>query len=183
MTKCIQCRRLVKLIWELVEDKKCALTTLFHFRARPLAQLADRNSKIWTPKPTRRCTAYICRSFGISNAGWSFFGWNGEDFLNYSMSQVVKTWSELKNPGVIVPLGISDRTIHAWLRTLTVATQRPILLLVPPFKNSCWARELLSHLTRVTAPLYLDLYWTAETRRTRNKCRCYWAYLWRPRTR
>ena len=168
-------------IWGIVEEHQCALTTLFHYRARPLAQVADRNSKIWTPKPTRKGTAYICRSFGIDNAKWAFFGWNGEDFLNHKMTEVVKTWSGLKNPAIIVPLGISDRTIHAWLRTLLGSAQRPALLLVPPFKNTAWARNLLSHLTRVSVPLFLDIWWSAETRRTRNKCRCYWAYLWKPR--
>ena len=164
----------------MVTKMSCALNPLFHYRAQPRAQVADRNSKIWVPQPSKRGLGFICNKLGIQSGRWYFFGRNGTDFINYQMSSYLYHWTGLKNPAIVVPIGIHPRIIHAWLRAFKKAVQRPTLVLVPPFTNTPWFRELFSHLPRVIVPFSEKNWWTRETYLTKGNWRTYLAFCWKP---
>ena len=158
----------------------CALTPVFHYRARPLAQVADRNSKIWAPQPTRVALAFLCARFKIRGGRWAIFGRTGTDYLNRRISSYIRHWIHLKRPGIIVPLGVNNRVIHAWLRAFRKVVQRPTLVLVPPYPNTPWFRELFSHLPKVQIPFSERLFWFQETYMRKGVIRYYWGFVWEP---
>ena len=132
------------------------LVAHFHYRSYPLAQLADRASKLpMFPLLSARGVNFVGSRLGVDLRRTIPLWQNPAQTLVLSLDQVFKRVKGFRGTLFVnFPPGTPDRCIFAWCKLLQQFRGVKMVFCVPPFRYSGWFRQFFSQESQqCTVPL------------------------------